>query len=79
MARLRDITNVPDTRTGSKLWSCKTREQVSLFISLKATALSFIYWEILRISVEQIQNGLLCPMGEKILRQNQLTKIPVRF
>lgn len=36
-----NIANVLDTRTGSKLWFCKTREWVSLFISLTATALSF--------------------------------------
>lgn len=39
----------------------------------------FIYLEILRISAEQIQNGLLFPIKKETLKQNQLTKIPIRF
>lgn len=41
MALLSETTNVPGTRTRSKLLPCKTRKQISLFISLKATAFSF--------------------------------------
>lgn len=39
----------------------------------------FIYLGVVRISVERIQNGLLFPTKKKILKQNQLAKIPVRF
>lgn len=79
MALLVEITNVPGMRTGSTLCPVKLESRFLCSLVWRLQHCLFIYLGILQISVEQIQNGLLFPMKKKISKQNQLSKIPIRF